>query len=36
MILMTTGSLEHLEAALDQGIAHLRGVPAKAPSAASA
>ncbi|MCD9141267.1 TetR/AcrR family transcriptional regulator [Streptomyces albireticuli] len=25
MILMTTGGMEHLEAALDRGIAHLRG-----------
>ncbi|WP_424887115.1 TetR/AcrR family transcriptional regulator [Streptomyces sp. XH2] len=37
MILMATGSLEHLEAALDQGIAHLRGARAAvAPSAAPA
>ncbi|MCF3102346.1 TetR/AcrR family transcriptional regulator [Streptomyces roseoverticillatus] len=36
MILMTTGGLEHLEAALDQGIAHLRGVPAVIPSTAPA
>ncbi|MEV4921243.1 TetR/AcrR family transcriptional regulator [Streptomyces roseoverticillatus] len=34
MILMTTGGMEHLEAALDQGIAHLRGAPAASPSAA--
>ncbi|MEU8547210.1 alcohol dehydrogenase catalytic domain-containing protein [Streptomyces roseoverticillatus] len=36
MILMTTGGMEHLEAALDQGIAHLRGAPAASPSAAPA
>ncbi|MEU8581028.1 TetR/AcrR family transcriptional regulator [Streptomyces abikoensis] len=26
MILLTTGGIEHLEAALDRGIAHLRGI----------
>ncbi len=32
MILLTTGGMEHLEAALDQGIARLRGLPATVPA----
>ncbi|MFF7725737.1 hypothetical protein [Streptomyces sp. NPDC008001] len=36
MIFMTTGSLERLEAALNQSITHLRGMSAEAPSVVSA
>ncbi|MFF4222248.1 TetR/AcrR family transcriptional regulator [Streptomyces sp. L500] len=32
MILLTTGGIEHLEAALDRGIAHLRGIPLASPA----
>ncbi|GGP36682.1 MULTISPECIES: TetR/AcrR family transcriptional regulator [Streptomyces] len=32
MILLTTGGIEHLEAALDRGIAHLREIPVAIPA----